>query len=55
MQNPQTSYYIAIAYSQAGDKIEAKAYADKCANFNALISMNQAFVRNQTNTMMATM
>jgi len=55
MQNPQTYYYMAVAYSQSGDNVEAKAYADKCANFNALISINQAFVRNQANKMLASM
>jgi tetratricopeptide (TPR) repeat protein len=47
LQNPQTYYYLAIAYSKDGNTAEAKKYADKCANFNALINLNQAFVRNQ--------
>ena len=55
MQNPQTYYYIAVAYSQAGDNDEVKAFADKCANFNSLININQAFVRNQANKMLASM
>jgi tetratricopeptide (TPR) repeat protein len=55
MQNPQTYYFIAVAYSQAGDNTEAKAFADKCANFNSLININQAFVRNQANKMLASM
>jgi tetratricopeptide (TPR) repeat protein len=55
MQNPQTYYYLAVAYSQSGDNVEAKSYADKCANFNALISINQAFVRNQANAILNTM
>jgi tetratricopeptide (TPR) repeat protein len=55
MQNPQTYYYLAVAYSQAGDNAEAKAFADKCVNFNSLININQAFVRNQANKMLASM
>jgi len=55
MQNPQTYYYMAVAYSKSGDTAEAKKYADKCANFNALININQAFVRSQANNMLAAM
>lgn len=47
LQNPQTYYLMATAYSKDGNKVEAKKYADKCANFNALININQAFVRNK--------
>jgi len=54
-QNPQTFYYMAIAYEKDGNLAEAKKYADKCANFNALININQAFVRNQANQMLSTM
>jgi tetratricopeptide (TPR) repeat protein len=46
-QNPQTFYYLAQAYQMEGNKIEAKKYAEKCANFNALININQSFVRNK--------
>jgi tetratricopeptide (TPR) repeat protein len=55
MQNPQTYYYMAVAYSEEGNVDEAKKYADKCANFNALINLNQAFVRNQANNMLTSM
>ncbi len=55
MQNPQTYYYMAVTYSKAGDAVEAKKYADKCANFNALININQAFVRSQANEMLSSM
>ena len=54
-QDPRTYYYIAVAYSKAGDAANAKNYAEKCANFNALINVNQAFVRNQANQMLSTM
>ena len=55
MQNPQTYYYLAVACSEAGDNVKAEMYADKCANFNALINLNQAFVRNQANEMLTNM
>lgn len=51
LQNPQTYYYMAMAYSMDGNKAEAKKYADKCANFNSLINLNQAFVRNKAKEM----
>jgi tetratricopeptide (TPR) repeat protein len=55
LQNPQTYYYIAVAYSKTGNADEAKNYAEKCANFNALININQAFVRSQANDMLKSM
>jgi tetratricopeptide (TPR) repeat protein len=55
LQNPQTFYYMAVAYSKDGNVAEAKKYADKCANFNALINMNQAFVRNKAKEMLTSM
>jgi len=55
LQNPQTYYYMAVVYSKDGNIVEAKKYADKCANFNALINMNQAFVRNKANDMLASL
>ena len=54
-QNPQTFYYIALAYEKDGNAAEAKKYADKSANFNALINLNQAFVRNKANQMLASL
>jgi tetratricopeptide (TPR) repeat protein len=54
-QNPSTFYYMAVAYSKDGNVAEAKKYADKCANFNALINLNQAFVRNKANKMLASL
>lgn len=55
LQNPQTFYYMAVAYSKDGNVLEAKKYAEKCANFNALINLNQAFVRNKANEMLASL
>jgi tetratricopeptide (TPR) repeat protein len=54
-QNPQTFYYIALAYSKDRNSTEEKKYAEKCANFNALININQAFVRNKANKMLASL
>ena len=51
-QNPQTFYYMALAFSKDGNTSEAKKYAKKCANFNALINVNQAFVRSKANEML---
>ena len=55
MQNPQTYYYIAEAYLGDGDTAEAKKYADMCANFNALININQAFARNKAEQMVTSL
>ncbi|MCW8961035.1 MAG: hypothetical protein OQK29_05680, partial [Ignavibacteriaceae bacterium] len=55
LQNPQTYYHMAVAYSKEGNVAEAKIYAEKCANFNALINLNQAFVRNKANEMLASL
>jgi len=52
LQNPQTYYYLAVAYAEAGDMHQAEINADKCANFNALINLNQAFVRNKAEEML---
>ena len=54
-QNPQTFYYMALVYEKDGNVSEAKKYADKSANFNALINLNQAFVRNKANEMLASL
>ena len=55
LQNPQTYYYMALAYSKDGNSSEAKKYAEKCANFNALINLNQAFVRNKAKQLLTTL
>jgi len=55
LQNPQTYYYMALAYSNDGNSAEAKKYAEKCANFNALINLNQAFVRNKAKQLLTTL
>jgi tetratricopeptide (TPR) repeat protein len=55
MQNPQTYYYMAVAYSKDGNVAEAKKYAEKCANFNALININQAFTRSKAEQMITSL
>jgi len=55
LQNPLTFYYMAMAYSKDGNVLEAKMCADKCANFNSLINLNQAFVRNKAKEMSASL
>ena len=55
MQNPQTYYYMAIAYLKDGNSDEAKKFAFKCANFNGLTNLNQAFVRNKAKEMTASL
>ncbi|NNG26545.1 MAG: tetratricopeptide repeat protein [Ignavibacteriaceae bacterium] len=54
-QNPQTHYYLAMAYSKDGNVEDAKQYAEICANFNALTSLNQAYVRNKAKDMLASL
>ncbi len=55
LQNPQVYYYMAMAYSKDGNAEVAKKFADKCMNFNSLINMNQAFVRNKAKEMLASL
>ena len=54
-QNPQTFYFIALAYARDGNTAESKRFADKCANFNSLINLNQSFVRNKAKEMLTTL
>ena len=54
-QNPQTFYYMAVAYQKDGNTAEARKYAEKCANFNALLSLPQSFVTNKANDMLASL
>ena len=54
-QNPYTFYKLALAYAGDDNKEEAKRYAEMSANFNALTSMNQAFVQKKAEDMLATL
>ena len=55
MQNPQTYYQLALAYMGDGKTEEAKNYAEQCANFNALINLNQSFVRNEAQELLSSL
>jgi tetratricopeptide (TPR) repeat protein len=54
-QNPYTFYKLALAYAGDDNIEEAKRYAEMSANFNALTSMNQAFVQKKAEDMLASM
>ena len=54
-QNPQTFYYLAVAYSKDGNVAEAKKYAEKSANFNALLSLPQSFVSRKAKDLVASL
>ena len=54
-QNPYNFYRIARAYAGKGDTEAAKEYCEKAANFNALNSLNYAFVKNQALRMLESM
>jgi len=54
-QNPQTHYYMATAYSKEGNVEEAKKYDEMYVNFNALTSLNQAYVRNKAKDMLTSL
>jgi tetratricopeptide (TPR) repeat protein len=45
LQDPYNLYRIAIAYEGKGDKGKAKEYCEKAAKYNALPTLNYAFVR----------
>lgn len=53
-QNPYTHYRIALTYANTGNKDEAKKHFEMSKNFNALTNLNQAFVRNKAEKMLAT-
>jgi tetratricopeptide (TPR) repeat protein len=47
LQNPYNLYRIGIAYKRKGDREMAKEYFMKTAKFNALNSLNYAFIRSK--------
>ena len=53
-QNPYTFYRMALAYDGQGDTKKARKLCKKAAHFNALNSMNQAFVSKKAEQMLAT-
>ncbi len=54
-QNPYTFYNLALAYAGDNNKEKAMEYCKKSVNFNALANMNQAFVTEKANDMMASL
>lgn len=54
-QNPYNLYRLALAYKGKGDKQQAKAFCKKAAKFNALNSLNQAFIRSKAEQMLVAM
>jgi len=41
-------YRLALAYRGKGDRDQTQELSDRAANFNALNSLNQAFIRQKT-------
>jgi tetratricopeptide (TPR) repeat protein len=54
-QNPYTFYRLALAYQGNNNREEAKNQFEMSSNFNALNSMNQAFIRQKARQMVASM
>jgi len=46
-QNPYNLYRIALAYQGKGDVAKAREWCERAAHFNALNSLNYAFMRNK--------
>ena len=53
LQNPQNLYRMAMAYKSKGYEVNFKTYCKQAANFNALNSLNQGFVRKKAENMVA--
>lgn len=54
-QNPYNLYRMALAYQGKGDTAKAKEFCMKAAQFNALNSLNQAFIRSKAQQMAESM
>ena len=54
-QNPYILFKLANAYQENDNKNEAKKYYEECLNFNALNSINQAFIRTKAKEVLASM
>lgn len=51
LQNPRNLYRLALAYEGKGDKQKAQEYFEKVKNYNALNSLQYAFVRSKDDKM----
>jgi tetratricopeptide (TPR) repeat protein len=54
-QNPYNLYRMALAYQGKGNRDEAKEFFMNAANFNALNSLNQAFIRSKAEKILSEM
>lgn len=54
-QNPYNLYRMALAYQGKGNRDEAKEFFMKAAHFNALNSLNQAFIRSKAEKILSEM
>jgi tetratricopeptide (TPR) repeat protein len=54
-QNPYNLYRMALACQSKGNRDEAKEFFMEAANFNALNSLNQAFIRSKAEKMLSEM
>jgi tetratricopeptide (TPR) repeat protein len=54
-QNPYNLYRMALAYQGKGNRDKAKESFKKAANFNALNSLNQAFIRSKAEKILSEM
>lgn len=55
LQNPYNLYRMALAYKGAGNRGKARDYAKKAANYNALNSMPQGFIRERVRELLASL
>jgi tetratricopeptide (TPR) repeat protein len=54
-QNPYTLYRMALAHKGAGDAARAREFAEQAANYNALNSMAQGYVRTKARQLAASL
>lgn len=55
LQNPYNLYRISLAYEGKGEKDKAREYCEKAAEFNALNSLNYAYIRAKAHEMLSSM
>lgn len=55
LQNPYNLYRISLAYEKKGEKDKAREYCRQAAGFNALNSLNYAYIRTKAGNMLNSM
>ncbi len=55
LQNPYNLYRISLVYGKKGEKEKAVEYCRRAARFNALNSLNHAYIRTRAENMLASM